>query len=829
MSRNLLTVAMATYQDFPGVYMTLEVLREFHPHDVDVVVLDNAPISCNQTRDETLAAGGRYFHRPDLNGTSRSRDRLFHLANTPWVLVVDSHIVLCKGSIEAALDYAHNHPVSRDIIQGPLINSGVTKGSLTHWRYACDGCLWGEWDGWPEGNNFHGPAFEIPMQGLGIYMMRKEAWPGYNPHFFGFGGEEGYIHEKVRRLGGRALCLPALRWRHRFRDQKDGQPYPRPRGDHVWNLVVGHRELGIDRLADIRAHHGKDLNDEDWAKLTKAAEDRQLFGEMAPMPPKMRLLGVWYSNNAAPESLLSNSLKTIKAAVDSSYHNVEVSTCSWNTITGNPFPAAILRPSVSGHAAILEQINKAIDSARSDFDALVFLEHDVLYPPDYFDRVASAFTDNPNAPVVSNLNYIGLNATGWLAVKERHEPMHQLSMRKNYALANLARASADCHKQGWAYLEPEGDRANWAKIQPVGRMPSVHVNHEKRFTSHGEVCYESDSGGKVKHAFWGEAKNWWPGTMELSKTKTETKKKGCGGCNEAPAPDNHPLMKTERESLEKWYNTSRMIKSDCDEHLPAIKELASKCSRVTELSAWNKPILVALAYGCSGQVTSCAKGHKESWPDLSRLCGERFEGVIGDSCKVTIEPTDLLFIDTLHRAAVVYQELTRHHEKVSKYIVIHCTNTFGERGDDGGAGVLPGLRKFLREHPEWNVRDYYNNNHGLIVLTKAEEDRKELPGLARQAGNYFKAKLKQLFKGPGIIPLEMAQERLDICSLCPARQEDRCSACGCYLQVVDPDGKNPTIPSSERGEPGRTFHGHLGCPLGKWDPIPTDKLKELSE
>ena len=42
------------------------------------------------------------------------------------------------------------------------------------------------------------------------------AWPGFPAAFRGFGGEEAYIHEKFRRAGGRRLCLPWLRWMHRF-------------------------------------------------------------------------------------------------------------------------------------------------------------------------------------------------------------------------------------------------------------------------------------------------------------------------------------------------------------------------------------------------------------------------------------------------------------------------------------------------------------------------------------------------------------------------------------------------------------------------------------
>ena len=65
--------------------------------------------------------------------------------------------------------------------------------------------------------------FEMGMQGLGVFACRKAAWPGFNPRFSGFGGEEGYIHEKIRRKkrpGPRACPSSAgptastARWAH---------------------------------------------------------------------------------------------------------------------------------------------------------------------------------------------------------------------------------------------------------------------------------------------------------------------------------------------------------------------------------------------------------------------------------------------------------------------------------------------------------------------------------------------------------------------------------------------------------------------------------------
>ena len=59
----------------------------------------------------------------------------------------------------------------------------------------------------PAGTDPDNPPFEITMQGLGLFACRRDAWPGFNPAFRGFGGEEGYIHEKIRQRGGETLVL----------------------------------------------------------------------------------------------------------------------------------------------------------------------------------------------------------------------------------------------------------------------------------------------------------------------------------------------------------------------------------------------------------------------------------------------------------------------------------------------------------------------------------------------------------------------------------------------------------------------------------------------
>ena len=103
--------------------------------------------------------------------------------------------------------------------------------------------MFGVWGSDPRGDDPDGPAFEIPMHGCGLMSCRKDAWLGFNRRFRGFGGEEGYIHEKFRQAGRKGICLPMLRWLHRF-GRPAGVAYPLTRENKLRNYLLGRLELG---------------------------------------------------------------------------------------------------------------------------------------------------------------------------------------------------------------------------------------------------------------------------------------------------------------------------------------------------------------------------------------------------------------------------------------------------------------------------------------------------------------------------------------------------------------------------------------------------------
>jgi hypothetical protein len=239
-----LTIGMATYQDFDGVYFTAQALRLYQDLcGVEVVVIDN--FGCDQTRKFLESwTDCRYVLAPDAVGTAAPRDRVFREARGAAVLVCDCHVLFEPGVIGRLKEYYRENPYTRDLLQGPLIYDDL-RGLATHFDPVWRGQMWGTWGTDPRGRDPGAEPFEIAMQGLGVFSCRKAAWPRLNPRFRGFGGEEGYLHEKFRRAGGRCLCLPWLRWVHRF-GRPGGTKYPNQVEDRARNYLIGHVELGLD-------------------------------------------------------------------------------------------------------------------------------------------------------------------------------------------------------------------------------------------------------------------------------------------------------------------------------------------------------------------------------------------------------------------------------------------------------------------------------------------------------------------------------------------------------------------------------------------------------
>ncbi|MEI7687597.1 MAG: glycosyltransferase, partial [Planctomycetota bacterium] len=238
-----LTIGMAVYQDFDGVYFTTQALRLYQEmSNVEILIVDN--FGCDTTAAMVAACGPksnvRYVRYTEKGGTAAPRQKIFEEARGSAVLCVDSHILLAPGVVEKLKAFYREHPASNDLYQGPLVHDDFMRS--THFQPEWGGQMFGRWG--YDARCERGEPFEIPMQGLGAFSCRKSAWLGFNPRFRGFGGEEFYIHEKFRQAGRACYCLPWLGWMHRF-GRPNGVPYHLTNEDKLWNYLVGWSELGL--------------------------------------------------------------------------------------------------------------------------------------------------------------------------------------------------------------------------------------------------------------------------------------------------------------------------------------------------------------------------------------------------------------------------------------------------------------------------------------------------------------------------------------------------------------------------------------------------------
>ncbi len=242
------TIGMATYDDYDGVYFSLQSIRLHHKEildEVEFIIIDNRPDGpCGAAlKDlEKYIPNLRYVPVTDVSGTAPSKGRIFREASGDFVVCMDCHVLFEPGSLKRLFDYFRAEPDTPDLLQGPMVTDNLEK-LLTHFEPVWSHGMYGRFAYDPAGDDPDGPPFDIPMQGLGVFACRRTAWVGFNPAFRGFGGEEGYLHEKFRQAGGRTLCLPFLRWLHRF-GRPLGVPYPINWHDRFHNYFVGFREIG---------------------------------------------------------------------------------------------------------------------------------------------------------------------------------------------------------------------------------------------------------------------------------------------------------------------------------------------------------------------------------------------------------------------------------------------------------------------------------------------------------------------------------------------------------------------------------------------------------
>ncbi len=197
-------------------------------------------------------------------------------------------------------------------------------------------------------------------------------------------------------------------------------------------------------------------------------------------------------------------------------------------------------------------------------------------------------------------------------------------------------------------------------------------------------------------------------------------------------------------TLEELYQKRCQTPSSINLHLPMLRAYAEQCATVVELGVdtgqSTTAFLVAqpvelvsydvnrrpeldllIHFGTDFEVDEFSRG-------FSTKIGKTFwDFFIMDSLSSSFN-ADLLFIDTWHSYHLLRQELALHHERVTKFILIHDIVSFGSIAEGAGdhpdwpeewkRGLLPAIDEFLYLHSEWRERERSTIQSGLMVLER---------------------------------------------------------------------------------------------------------------
>lgn len=247
MMSKLLTIAMSTYDDFDGVYFTIQSLRLYHEicqsSEVEFVILDNNPHSRHGHAIKNLINNWNkdIKYIPFTNKiTSFNKYKTVDYADGEMVIILDSHVLLIKDAIKNLINYLSIEDHNKNLVQGPLFYDDL-KTYATEFNAVWSGDMYGVWHTNHE-QYLKKEPFEILCQGMGLCAFKKQFFPSINPNFRGFGAEEWYIQEKFRQNGGKVICLPSFGWIHRF-DRPNGVQYRLSLEDRIFNYFLGWLEL----------------------------------------------------------------------------------------------------------------------------------------------------------------------------------------------------------------------------------------------------------------------------------------------------------------------------------------------------------------------------------------------------------------------------------------------------------------------------------------------------------------------------------------------------------------------------------------------------------
>lgn len=199
------------------------------------------------------------------------------------------------------------------------------------------------------------------------------------------------------------------------------------------------------------------------------------------------------------------------------------------------------------------------------------------------------------------------------------------------------------------------------------------------------------------------------------------------------------------QDLQEMYNFYCTESTDIRGHVPRLRALAKECSSVAEIgirsmvSSWG--ILQGLAESSAEKRAYLGIDlmlPPEDMLNKAQMVSMRnniqYTFLQANDMEISIDPVDMLFIDSLHTYCHLTYELEAFSPVVKKYIAMHDTSDpwgalddnqyngdyseYPVEYDRNKRGLWAAVEDFLSRHPEWELSERYFDYHGFTVLKR---------------------------------------------------------------------------------------------------------------
>jgi len=175
-------------------------------------------------------------------------------------------------------------------------------------------------------------------------------------------------------------------------------------------------------------------------------------------------------------------------------------------------------------------------------------------------------------------------------------------------------------------------------------------------------------------------------------------------------------------TIQERYEWACSTESDIRELIPILRKYGEQCSHITEFGT-NRGVSTSAWLAAKPKHLVCYDvGRYPSVDEIAFLANSNdvgFRFIREDTAYAIIEPTELLFIDTVHHANHLRLELMGNHLNVKKLLIFHDTEIYGLNGEGGAPGMWTAILQLLTEHNAiWRILEVRPESNGLTVLQR---------------------------------------------------------------------------------------------------------------